>query len=128
MGLGGGQPIIDGWIIPEDLSITFANGRQNPVDVIAGYNKDEHTGFGGATNTNTAQRDAMAWHARIFAEKQTQLGKKAYFYTFTHEPPVEPPAPNLRATHAAEMVYVFNNLHAPHMIPDLSSPKLAMES
>ena len=128
MGLGGGQPIIDGWIIPEDLSITFANGRQNPVDVIAGFNKDEHTGFGGANNTNTSQRDGIAWHARIFAEKQTQLGKKAYFYEFTHEPPVEPPAPNLRATHAAEMVYVFNNLHAPRMIPDRSSPRLAMES
>jgi para-nitrobenzyl esterase len=128
MGLGGGQPIIDGWIIPEDLSITFANGKQNQVDVIAGYNKDEHTGFGGAANTNTAQRDAMAWHARIFAEKQTQIGRKAYVYTFTHEPPVEPPAPNLRATHAAEMVYVFNNLHAPRMIPDRSSPRLAMES
>ena len=124
MGLGGGQPIIDGWIIPEDLSITFANGKQNPVDVIAGYNKDEHTSLG----NNVAARDAMAWHARIFAEKQTQLGKKAYFYTFTHEPPVEPPAPNLKATHAAEMVYVFNNLHAPRMIPDRSSPKLAMES
>ena len=124
MGLGGGQPIIDGWIIPEDLSITFANGRQNPVDVIAGYNKDEHTSLG----NNVAMRDGMAWHARIFAEKQTQLGKKAYFYTFTHEPPVEPPAPNLKATHAAEMVYVFNNLHAPRMIPDRSSPKLAMES
>ena len=128
MGLGGGQPIIDGWIIPEDLSITFANGRQNPVDVIAGFNKDEHTGFGGANNTNTAQRDAMAWHARIFAEKQTQLGRKAYFYVFTHEPPHEAGVPNLRATHAAEMVYVFNNLHAPRMIPDRSSPKLAMES
>ena len=98
------------------------------MDVITGFNKDEHTGFGGATNTNTAQRDGMAWHARIFAEKQTQIGRKAYFYTFTHEPPVEPPAPNLRATHAAEMVYVFNNLHAPRMIPDRSSPKLAMES
>ena len=70
----------------------------------------------------------MAWHARIFAEKQTQLGRKAYFYVFTHEPPHEPGVPNLRATHAAEMVYVFNNLHAPRMIPDRSSPKLAMES
>ena len=128
MGLGGGQPIIDGWIIPEDLSITFANGKQNPVDVIAGYNKDEHTGFGGVNNTNTAQRDAMAWHARLFAEKQTQLGKKAYFYSFTHEPPHEPGVPNLRATHAAEMVYVFNNLHAPRMIPDRSSPRLAATS
>ena len=41
---------------------------------------------------------------------------------------MEPPAPNLRATHAAEIVYVFNNLHAPRIIPDRSSPKLAMES
>jgi para-nitrobenzyl esterase len=125
---GGGQPIIDGWIIPEDLSITFANGKQNPVDVIVGFNKDEHTGFGGATNTNTAQRDGMAWHMRLFAEKQTQIGKKAYFYTFTHEPPHDPGVPNLKATHAAEIVYVFNNLNAPRIIPDRSSPKLAMES
>jgi para-nitrobenzyl esterase len=128
MGLGGGQPIIDGWIIPEDLTITFENKKQNKVDIITGFNKDEHTGFGGANNTNTAQRDGIAYHSRLFAEKQTQIGKKAYWYEFTHEPPVEPPAPNLRATHAAEMVYVFNNLHAPRMIPDRSSPKLAMAS
>ena len=128
MGLGGGQPIIDGWIIPEDLTITFENKKQNKVDVITGFNKDEHTGFGGANNTNTAQRDGIAYHSRLFAEKQTEIGKKAYWYVFTHEPPVEPPAPNLRATHAAEMVYVFNNLHAPRMIPDRSSPKLAMAS
>jgi para-nitrobenzyl esterase len=128
MGLGGGQPIIDGWIIPEDLTITFENKKQNKVDVITGFNKDEHTGFGGATNTNTSQRDGIAYHSRLFAEKQTEIGKKAFWYTFTHEPPVEPPAPNLRATHAAEMVYVFNNLHAPRMIPDRSSPKLAMAS
>jgi para-nitrobenzyl esterase len=128
MGLGGGQPIIDGWIIPEDLTITFENKKQNKVDVITGFNKDEHTGFGGATNTNTSQRDGIAYHSRLFAEKQTEIGRKAFWYTFTHEPPVEPPAPNLRATHAAEMVYVFNNLHAPRMIPDRSSPKLAMAS
>ena len=41
--LRGSGMIIDGWIIPEDLSITFANGKQNAVDVIAGFNKDEHT-------------------------------------------------------------------------------------
>ena len=35
--------IIDGWIVPEDLSITFANGKQNAVDLIAGSNKDEHS-------------------------------------------------------------------------------------
>jgi para-nitrobenzyl esterase len=33
--------IVDGWVIPEDPSITFAAGRQNPVDVLVGSNKDE---------------------------------------------------------------------------------------
>ena len=33
--------IVDGWVIPEDLSVTFAKGRQNPVDVLVGSNADE---------------------------------------------------------------------------------------
>ena len=116
--------IIDGWIIPEDQSITFANGRQNAVDVIAGSNKDEHTSLGG----NVAFRDTMAWAMRLFAERQTAVGKRAYWYYFTHEPPVEPGGKDLKATHATEIVYVFNNLWAPRVIPDISSPKLAMAS
>jgi para-nitrobenzyl esterase len=127
---GGGRPIIDvdGYVIPEDLSITFANRRQQPVDVIVGFNKDEHTAFGGATNTNSRLRDMMAWQMRLFAERQTAIGRKAYFYTFTHEPPHDPDGPNLRATHAAEIAYVFSNLHAPRIFPDRSSPALAMAS
>jgi para-nitrobenzyl esterase len=39
--LRGAGMIIDGWIVPEDLSITFAQGRQNAVDVLVGANKDE---------------------------------------------------------------------------------------
>src|SRR6187431_3074058 len=122
--LRGAGMIIDGWIVPEDLSITFANGKQNAVDVIAGFNKDEHTSLGG----NAAFRDTMAWAMRLFAERQTAIGKRAYWYTFTHEPPIEPGARDLKATHATEIVYVFNNLWAPRVIPDISSPKLAMAS
>jgi para-nitrobenzyl esterase len=40
-GLPGGGLVIDGYIIPEDLSLTFTNGRQNAVDVLTGSNKDE---------------------------------------------------------------------------------------
>jgi para-nitrobenzyl esterase len=122
--LRGSGMIIDGWIVPEDLSITYASGKQNAVDVIAGSNKDEHTSLGG----NIAFRDTMMWAMRLFAERQTSIGKRAYWYFFTHEPPVEPGGKDLRATHAAEIVYVFNNLWAPRVIPDVSSPKLAMES
>ncbi len=122
--LRGSGMIVDGWIVPEDLSMTFAEGRQNPVDVIAGSNKDEHTSLGG----NVAFRDTMAWAMRLFAERQTAIGKRAYWYYFTHEPPVEPGGKDLKATHAAEIVYAFNNLGAPRVIPDVSSPKLALAS
>lgn len=39
--------IVDGWMVPEDQSLTFAKGRQNDVDVLIGSNQDEGTFFGG---------------------------------------------------------------------------------
>lgn len=120
----GAGMIIDGYIVPEDLSITFAAGRQNAVDVIAGSNKDEHTSLGG----QVAFRDTLAWAMRLLAERQRAVGRKAYWYYFTHEPPVEPGVKDLKATHATEIVYAFDNLWAPRVIPDLSSPTLAMAS
>jgi len=38
---GGASLLIDGYLIPEDLSITYRNGKQNPVDVLTGSNSDE---------------------------------------------------------------------------------------
>jgi para-nitrobenzyl esterase len=37
----GGRPMIDGWYVTEDLSATYAKGRQTDVDVLVGSNKDE---------------------------------------------------------------------------------------
>jgi para-nitrobenzyl esterase len=122
--LRGSGMIIDGWIIPQDLSITYAQGKQNPVDVIVGSNKDEHLAMGG----NVAFRDTLMWDMRLFAERQTAIGKHAYWYFFTHEPPVEPGVRDLKATHAAEIPYVFETLSAPRSIPDTSSPRLAAAS
>jgi para-nitrobenzyl esterase len=45
-GLGGGGLVIDGYLIPEDLSLTFAAGKQNEVDILTGSNADEGTFFG----------------------------------------------------------------------------------
>jgi para-nitrobenzyl esterase len=39
--------IVDGWIVPEDMSKTFAEGRQNKVDVLLGSNANEGGSFGG---------------------------------------------------------------------------------
>jgi len=48
----GGCPgcmIVDGWVIPEDPSVTFAANRQNAVDVLVGSNKEELSFGRGAT-------------------------------------------------------------------------------
>jgi para-nitrobenzyl esterase len=122
--LRGSGMIIDGWIVPEDESITYARQRQNRVDLIVGSNKDEHMSFGG----NIGFRNTEMWAARLFAERQTAIGKRAWWYVFTHEPPVEPGVRDLKATHATEIPYVFNNLVAPRTIPDISSPRMAAAS
>lgn len=68
--------IIDGWIIPEDLSFTFAEGRQNAVDVIAGTNRDEGSflgGFGPPMNAEDWRESAEErWG------EQAELGLEAY--------------------------------------------------
>lgn len=120
----GSGMIIDGYIIPEDESLTFAEKRQNPVDLIVGSNKDEQNSFGG----NITFRNTEIWAARLFAQRQTEIGKRAYWYLFTHEPPVDPGVKDLKATHGVDIAYVFNNLDKPRMFPDPSSPKLASES
>lgn len=37
--------VVDGHLVPEDLSLTFAEGRQNDVDLLVGSNSDEGTFF-----------------------------------------------------------------------------------
>jgi para-nitrobenzyl esterase len=51
-----GGIIVDGWYIPEDLSATFAKGKENDVDVLVGSNRDEGTFFARpGTNVSAAQ-------------------------------------------------------------------------
>ncbi len=68
--------VVDGWIIPEDLSITFANGRQNPVDVLVGSNSDEGSFTAAmAPPTNLAkwnEDEARRWGNHV------ALGRAAY--------------------------------------------------
>jgi len=37
------RAIVDGWVLPEDVATVFAQGRQNDVPLIVGYNADEGT-------------------------------------------------------------------------------------
>ena len=56
--LRGHGMIIDGKIITEDLSITFAEGRQNKVDVLVGSNADEGSFAAGPPTTAEAWRNS----------------------------------------------------------------------
>jgi para-nitrobenzyl esterase len=81
-----------------------------------------------AKSSEAAFSDEMAWHMWRYAQAQAAIGKRAYLYYFTHEPPTAPGKPNLRATHTAEIPYVFNNLKAVRVFPDTSSPELSSSS
>jgi para-nitrobenzyl esterase len=37
------RPIVDGWVVPQDIAAVFAAGKQNDVPLIAGFNADEGT-------------------------------------------------------------------------------------
>ncbi len=51
--------IVDGWIIPEDPSTCSRSGRQNPVDVLVGSNKDDLS-FGPARPATPEQFEQAA--------------------------------------------------------------------
>jgi len=37
------RPMVDGWVLPQDIATIFAQGKQNDVPLIVGYNADEGT-------------------------------------------------------------------------------------
>jgi para-nitrobenzyl esterase len=37
--------VVDGWYVPEDLSLTYAHHKENDVDILVGSNRDEGTFF-----------------------------------------------------------------------------------
>ncbi len=81
-----------------------------------------------ARSSEQAFSDELAWEMRRYAQAHAAIGRKACLYYFTHEPIPQPGKPNLRAVHTAEIPYVFNNLRAPRVFPDTSSPELTAAS
>ncbi len=45
MGMGGGWPIVDGYVIPDDQHVLYEQGKYNDVNVLIGYNSDEGLSF-----------------------------------------------------------------------------------
>jgi len=87
--LRGHGMIIDGKIITEDLSITFAEGRQNPVDVLVGSNEDEGSFAAGPPTTAEAWRNGAGQRWGEHAE----LGLAAYPASTDAEAQAQAPQP-----------------------------------
>ena len=49
---GGGWPIVDGYVIPDDQFRLYEQGKFNNVDVMVGYNSDEGASFGAARDAD----------------------------------------------------------------------------
>jgi len=43
--------VVDGWLVPEDLSLTYAHHKENDVDILVGSNRDEGTFFSRAPSS-----------------------------------------------------------------------------
>lgn len=52
----GGGPVVDGWSVPRDPALTFAEGLQNDVPVLVGSNRDESFGAHPATLEDFVER------------------------------------------------------------------------
>jgi para-nitrobenzyl esterase len=74
--------VIDGYVFPEDLSVTFANGKQNDVDILAGSNKDENTFGGGGGRGGRGGGDAAPTSPEeaYIARAKAQYGELADTY------------------------------------------------
>ena len=60
--LRGAGVIVDGWVIPEDLTIVFEEGRQNEVDILVGSTRDEGSFFAeGPTAAEWANQVRSRW-------------------------------------------------------------------
>jgi len=94
-GLSAGGLIVDGYLIPEDVSLTFMNGKQHAVDVLTGSNKDEANfgvcpGVGGRGGGPALTADAFKTNAqRKFGEAADEYLK---LYTVSSDAEAPPAA------------------------------------
>jgi para-nitrobenzyl esterase len=59
------RPVIDGWVLPQDVYSVFAQGKQNDVALLLGNNADEGTVFAPPAEFVTAQLFAAGAHQRF---------------------------------------------------------------
>jgi para-nitrobenzyl esterase len=128
--------IVDGWMIPQDPSITFGQGKENKVDVLLGSNQDEGT-FNGLSRPVTAEQaqqygELAAEFSKLYPSISTeeatasgltlardQVGWHMRTWAQTHANAGKKayvyyftrvaPGQTRGATHTAELPYMFQN-------------------
>jgi para-nitrobenzyl esterase len=115
---------------PASAQTFTAQAKQRWDDLADAYLKLYPASTDAEAGASTAARfsEEMFWHAKMTADRQLKIGKKAWLYWFTHEPPPTPGQRVWKATHTAEIPYVFGTLGQLRVYPDPSSPELAAAS
>ena len=76
---GGGWPIVDGYVIPDDQFKLYEQGKFNNVDVLVGYNSDEGASFSReqdpARHRSSIESRFGPWAGRLLAAYPVEDGK-----------------------------------------------------
>ena len=104
-------PVIDGWLLTDDVETVYAKGWQQDVPLLTGMNADEGSGFGGYTPEKAAasREQGMAALRQLVSERAVTAKTPAYLYYFDRAIPW-PEHPEFGAFHTGEVPYVFANL------------------
>ncbi|MBK8567160.1 MAG: carboxylesterase family protein [Saprospiraceae bacterium] len=65
---GGFSPVIDGYVVPKDVHSIFAEGKQNDVTTLVGYNRDEGFVFGEPKTAEQFKADAKTTYGPLADE------------------------------------------------------------
>lgn len=96
--LGIRGPIIDGYVLPQHIADIFGVGKQNPVDLLTGWNQDEGLLFGPVKN-------ASDFKAQISQQYGDNAGKVLTYYPASDDAEASQSQLNL----SRDMIFGFQN-------------------
>lgn len=111
---GNSRPIVDGWVVPDQLPLLLARGEHADVPLLTGLTADERSfqkDYAGQTLAQKQElRDAELAILRDWRRLLARHGKAQSFgYLFERAIPW-PEHPEYQAFHSSELPYVFDNL------------------
>jgi para-nitrobenzyl esterase len=107
-------PVVDGRVLVEDPTVTFAAGRQSDVPTITGLNADEGSSAPTYAKLTAEQRQrardaGLAGVQRVLTERAATAHAPAFAYFFDRVIPW-PEHPEFGAFHTSEVPYVFGTI------------------